>query len=411
MRECADNKRVLILDISSGGHHPTYIRWLLEAGVLGSSRIVLAAHVDMFAHPEIIASPQQFEAYPIRMGTAFEARLADFRAVSLVRMSWSIGRLYRQVFRAVERSGRVDFVIVPFLDDCLVGLSLPDKAFGGVPWLAITMRTMFHYPEMGVEAEPQKFTAFRRYLLGRVLKQPSLRALLTIDPTLVAFAESRSAEFQGKIVHLPDPSTFHPRLPTRTYARTVLGIPEEAPLIVLYGEISARKGVTALLEAAADPLCGSRLHVILAGRCRDRDQLISGAAFKFLKAAGRLQYIDHYVSGEEEGQLLAAADCFWLGYTGFYGMSGIMVLAGRHGVPVLASREGLIGYLAKKHVLGAVVDPLDKASIIGALNSMARDVDDFRKAGRNGAKLFENHDPVAFQRIVTGQIASALGPD
>jgi glycosyltransferase involved in cell wall biosynthesis len=150
-------------------------------------------------------------------------------------------------------------------------------------------------------------------------------------------------------------------------ARLQLKLPADVQLVLLFGEISARKGVLSLLEAAADPACSPHVHVMLAGRFTERRQLLENAAFRRLNADGRLHAIDGYVSGEQERQVLSAADCTCLGYTGSYGMSGVMVLSGRHGVPVLASREGLIGYFAKKHEIGMIIDPRNRASVVNAL--------------------------------------------
>jgi hypothetical protein len=85
-------------------------------------------------------------------------------------------------------------------------------------------------------------------------------------------------------------------------------------------------------------------------------------------------------------------------------MSGVMVLSGRHGVPVLASREGLIGYLAKKHEIGVTIEPRDRLSVVNALNRLAEERDFFRLAGKKGISVFERHDPIELQRLVTERV-------
>jgi glycosyltransferase involved in cell wall biosynthesis len=156
----------------------------------------------------------------------------------------------------------------------------------------------------------------------------------------------------------------------------------EMSLVVLFGEISAREGVVSLLEAAADPSCSPRVHVMMAGRFTERAQLLANTSFQRLKPDGRLYTIDGYVRGADERQVLSAADCVWLGYTEFYGMSGVTVLAGRHGVPVFASREGLIGYLAEKHEIGVIIEPRNRLSVVSALNRLVEERDLFRQAGK-----------------------------
>lgn len=404
-------KRVLILEISFNGHHPTYVRWLLESEFAKSSEIILAARREMFEHPEILAASSRFTRYTIDVSRALEARLSDFSSLGLIRMSYAIGGLYRRICAGFARTQPVDFVIVPFVDDCIAGLAIPREGFAGVPWLAITMRTMFHYSEMGVIAGPQRFAVFRRWLVERILKQNSMISLLTIDPTLAEFANRQNEEFMHKITYLPDPAFRHSDLPTKTEARSRLGVPPDVPLIVLFGEISARKGLASLLGAAADPACSPHLHVMLAGRCKDRTELLDNPAFRRLLAQGQLHTIEGYVTGAEERQLLAAADCMWLGYMDFYGMSGVMVLSGRHGVPVLGSREGMIGYLVEKHGLGVIIEPRDHTSVVGALNRLVHDRAGFEQFGKNGIRAFERHDVAEFQRIVTERVTTKMRAD
>jgi len=394
----------LILEISSAGHHPSYVRWLLESEFAKSSEIILAARQKMFEHPEILASQSKFTRHRIDVSEKLEALLSDFSSIGLMRMSWATGRLYREICASLSRTHRVDYVIVPFIDDCILGLALSREAFAGIPWMAVTMRTMFHYRAMGVIGEGLRFSAIRRALLYRILKQKSLDSILTIDPTLAEFAKTRSDGFMRKLEYLPDPATFHSVLPSRVEARSQLKVPLDVPLVLLFGEISARKGVVSLLEAAADPSCSPRVHVMLAGRFADRAAILENASFQRLKVDGRLHVIDGYVQGEDERRVLAAADCAWLGYTGFYGMSGVMVLSARHGVPVLASREGLIGYLTMKHQFGVTIEPGDRSSVVDALNRLAGEREFFRLAGEKGASVFEKHDPIELQRLVTERV-------
>jgi len=98
---------VLILEITATGHHPSYIRWLLESDFAKSSEIILAARREMFEHPEILACQSKFTHYQISVSRELEVRLSDFSSVGLMRMSWTIGRLYREVCASLARTHRV----------------------------------------------------------------------------------------------------------------------------------------------------------------------------------------------------------------------------------------------------------------------------------------------------------------
>src|ERR1017187_5718094 len=120
-------KRVLILEITATGHHPSYVRWLLESELSKSAQIILASREEMFEHPAIRDCSVSYTRQRINVGPELELRFKDFSAMGLIRNSWTLGNLYRKIYFTLARSAPVDLVIVPFLDDCLLGLAAPRK--------------------------------------------------------------------------------------------------------------------------------------------------------------------------------------------------------------------------------------------------------------------------------------------
>ena len=401
MKYGSDKRRkLLIIDLSAAGHHPTYIRRLLQSELSTSADIVLASRREMFSHTEIRPFQSAFTAHVIEAAPSLAALYGNFGTVSVMRASWVIGSLYRKTYENLSKRMDIGFVVVPFLDDCLVGLALTANAFGGTPWTAITMRTMFHFGAMQVTAPPLKFSRLRRYLFDRVLRQKSLAAMLSIDPTLAAFAKRQSDPSYKKIEYLPDPAARHEALPSRQAARTQLGIPSDARVVLLYGEIAARKGVFALLDAAADEACSRQLHVLLAGRYERADLMLEQPAYRTLMEQHRLHRVEGFVDDAGERTVLAATDCMWVGYTDFYLMSGVMVLAGRHSLPVIASREGLIGYWTRERDTGIAVNTRERSSVIAALNRVVREPEQLARMGRNGVNAFSEHEPAVLAQLV-----------
>jgi glycosyltransferase involved in cell wall biosynthesis len=397
------SKRVLIVEFSPDGHHPFYVRLLLESGIADLAQITLASQPEMFLHPVIKACQVNYQPHPLAIG--WKAHHPGITSPAAVfRRSWTIGSAYRKVFFELSRVAPLDFVIVPYLDDCLVGLAAPGSTFGQVSWAAITMRTMFHYRAMGVRAPQQRFIQVRRWLTYRMLRQKSMAALLTIDPTLAEFAAGHDDGPLRKIQYVPDPAPWHDDLIPREQARQKLNIPAEARVVLVYGDISERKGILSLLEAAAAADCSRSIHLLFAGKFRVSEAAMKGAAWQALLAQRRMHAFDGFVDEQLERLLIAAADCMWVGYIDFYGVSSVMALAGRHAMPVLASDYGLVGHLATKHGLGAVILPRQIASIVSALNRLVSDPEFFIRAGRNGVAAFEGHSPAEMQQRVVGAI-------
>jgi glycosyltransferase involved in cell wall biosynthesis len=401
MRQAGKIRRsLLIIDVSVAGHHPTYIRRLLESELSSTATIVLAARREMFSHPEILPYSSVFTAHEIESVPDLAALYKNPGTLNVMRASWIIGSLYRTTFERLSKTMDVGLVVVPFLDDCLAGLALPANAFAGTPWMAITMRTMFHFGAERVIAPPLKFGRLRRHLFERILCQNSLAAMLTIDPTLARFARRQRHASYGKIRYLPDPAAHHEGMPSQADARKMLDIPPTARVVLLYGEIAARKGVFALLESAADEACSRRLHVLLAGRYERADLMLEHPAYSTLMAQGRLHRVAGFLDDAGERTVLACSDCMWIGYTGFYLMSGVMVLAGRHGLPVIATREGLIGHWTREHDIGITVDIAERNSVVGALNQLVLEPQQLTRMGQNGIRAFAEHEPAILAQLV-----------
>jgi len=48
---------------------------------------------------------------------------------------------------------------------------------------------------------------------------------------------------------------------------------------------------------------------------QDRERLVRASHSGVLEAAGRIHMVDGYVRGAEERQVIAAADCMWIGHS------------------------------------------------------------------------------------------------
>ena len=96
-------------------------------------------------------------------------------------------------------------------------------------------------------------------------------------------------------------------------------------------------------------------------------QCLQQTEAKALAVSGRLHVLEQYLDDRLEGTVLSAADSMWLGYSKFYGMSGVLVLAVRHGLPCIFTREGVIGYLGRKFALGPEIDPDNIQTAVQAL--------------------------------------------
>ena len=126
-------KRILILEMSAKGHHPSYIRWLLESGISEFAHLTIAAPKAVLQHEELTDSPASPELAEIVVPAEDEARLADFSTLGLVRREFTVRRIYGETYRRLSQQGRINLVFLPFLDDCANAFALQGAPFGSTP--------------------------------------------------------------------------------------------------------------------------------------------------------------------------------------------------------------------------------------------------------------------------------------
>ena len=262
------------------------------------------------------------------------------------------------------------------------------------------MRAAFHYSAMGVKAPTGKVESVKKWLFGRLMRDPHLRVLFTIDETLYEYAREWPQETRSRLVYLPDlavtkQSIDHPS------ARERLRLGQDALIILVYGSLAKRKGIEALLQASQHPDFPSRCQLLLAGKqAPDAIPILQSPQAMRLRQTGRLHELTHYLSEDEENTVFSAADAVWLGYLGHYQMSGVLVQAGMMGLPNIACEEGLIGWLTRRHQSGVVVPISDPAIVAREIKSLFETPGRAHEFGSNGRKAYASHTEAEAARIL-----------
>jgi glycosyltransferase involved in cell wall biosynthesis len=253
---------------------------------------------------------------------------------------------------------------------------------------------------------PFRFTDILRNLLfWRVIHEPKLSFIGTIDPYLSGFARN------AKVKYCPDPCAL-PTLSSVEETRAAYGIRSESFVVLVYGVLDRRKCIGVLLEAAAY-LCNELdLTVFLAGP-QDSDDLAtplrSESAHK-LRERNSLVEVNRYLVRGKDIEPYGAADVSWVFYApNFMVMSSVLVSSGLARRPVIARRQGVIGRLVEEHNLGFAVTSEAPETVAWALKRLARDPALRREMGENGARVFAQNTPENFARPILEGIKAALG--
>jgi glycosyltransferase involved in cell wall biosynthesis len=395
-------KNVLIIEPHMSGHHGVYLRWIVRGALERDFRVLIGTFEDSLTNPlfKIILQEFQDVLEIITLPTPAIDYMKDTSTGGLLRRELVYRKMFRKFYNKALRSFQLDRVFIPYLDYCTYAIAILGSPFGHTPWAGIVMRSAFHYKEMGIIGPNSRLLWSKKILFFRLLKQKSLRAMFTIDPTLDMYIKDKLPASAEKLHYLPDPADFDGNI-SKDAARQVLQIPQDAVVVLVYGTISLRKGIDALLTTVANQKALSNVHILLAGRQEPKEEsLLQSTAAGQLLMSARLHQMNRFISDEDEYIVFKASDIVWLGYSGHYTMSGVIVQAGRMRLPVVACKEGVIGWLAKEHGLGIVIDGLNEKDISESVQKLMVSNSICIKYGESGKRHFCGHTVEQFVKTI-----------
>jgi glycosyltransferase involved in cell wall biosynthesis len=377
---------LMLFELSSDGHYPVYIRYLVthwQAQQLPGQLHVVVTPEFLARHPEIVALADA--AHPgmtVQSRVRFTAlqpqevrALQDpTRRLGRIRRSFQEWQLLEQYAAALQ----VDHCLIPYFDNrrwpllwgVLWGLRLPCR------FSAIYFRPSFHYPQF--HAQPQRWPQrLERYLLDRILSHAQLQALFCLDPYAVAALPATAP-----IYALPDPVEWSESAGkasglsglARRQLDEELGIDPHRQVFLLFGLINYRKGIYQLLNAIAmlPPQHCKHLCLLIVGEVPPADRPQIEAQIAQLRRSQPVQICQHHAYVPEVAVLpyFQRADVILVPYQRHVGMSGILVRAAAVGKPVLSSDYGLLGELTRQHRLGITVDTTQPVAIAEAMAAL-----------------------------------------
>src|SRR6202035_4705138 len=99
---------ILIPEISESGHHPGYVRHILESVSREASNVLVAGTRNLVLHSELDSVRHRFTPFEIEISKNEEDRLEDFSRLGLIRRQFCVRRIYARVWREVSRSRQID---------------------------------------------------------------------------------------------------------------------------------------------------------------------------------------------------------------------------------------------------------------------------------------------------------------
>jgi glycosyltransferase involved in cell wall biosynthesis len=259
-------------------------------------------------------------------------------------------------------------VIFLHVDDYLYALAITRKK---LQVSALWFRPAFHYAHYGLGELSLYSTVIERTkrLCGFRLGRDRMVDRIYVHDSLAA---EYMKEFTGssKYCYIPDPYGDDASARIEPAKRNHL----DRICLVICGCISNRKGIREIAEALTllRSDIQSQLHLSVVGeiRAEEKNSILACLADVRLRTLVTVSLVNRIVTDDEIDTSLREANCALLLYTRFKGSSSILIRAAAMGCPVLATKEGFIGYLVKRHGLGACIG-VNSIEIARALESLS----------------------------------------
>lgn len=369
--------QLVLFDLAVGGHHGTYIWYLvkhwIQAEVSATLNIIVAP--SFFSqHAEVVDLVRQSSTECIQF---ISISADEFTAVeeqsSIVKRAFAEWKIFCQYARQLN----ADQGLMMQIDHLQLPIVFGERAPCAIA--GIYFRPTFHYVHFASYTSTWKDRIRRwrqKLLLALALQSGQVNTLFSLDP----FAPQSIASFAAgvKVTHLPDPVTPQPMKPLQASAlRSRLMIDPDRQIFLLFGQLDPRKGTYQLIEAIRQlPRdLSQNLCLLLIGQIPASEQAKLKPQLSELSRQTPVQLVIHdkFVPEPELPLYFQMADVVLAPYQRHVGMSGILLQAAAAQTPVIASNYGLMGELVQRYQLGLAIDSERPDAIAQAMAQLLRD--------------------------------------
>ena len=395
-----DSEKTLVaFDLEVGGHHASYIQYLIEYWCeheLSGRLVFVVAPSFMRVHSAVVALREHYGRKDVAFVPVRDSAFAKLRSKFWVHRILKEWKLLGECSRELGAS----HCLLMHYDRYQLAFTLsqtPPSAVSG-----IYFRPILHYAQFACHQFSLRDTirVWRdKLLLRHNLRQVSLRYLFCLDPYAVEYIEALGG--YGCPIYVPDPVKVHEDDASRGEAlRSGFRLGLHQKTFLLFGSLAWRKGLAQLLGALSllPKTAAERMFLMLVGQLRMPNRDAFEAQIADVRASLPIAlFREHEFVPERDVQAyFGAADVILAPYQRHTGMSGVVVRAAAAGRPILAPTYGLIGELVRRHKLGLAVDTTRPAEIARALELFTCSAPDSVFDRRSALQFAQRHRPDQF---------------
>lgn len=368
MREIENDPSVMIFDPSAGlgGHHAEYIEHILRYWAEWNGQ----GYFTVVTSPYFVAGfveelPNNYRDR-VKLMPLTELEISELRAQgSVFKQALFEWRLFKQYAQQTRCSHGISMYIDRLLLPLAFGLHAPCTISG------IYFRPSFHYKyfEAYQPSRKDSLQALRQqWILRGALRNHTLTTLFSLDPLATKYI--RQLSDKTDVITLVDPVKI-PMTPENQAKltndfRQKLHISPDRRIFLLFGVLTARKGINQVLDAICllDQAVTQKICLLLVGRIELDMVQIQEKLQQVRELTGAQIILDNqFVSEENIQNYFCLTDVVLATYQRHVGMSGIVLRAAAAGKPLLSTDYGLMGELVRKYQLGLVVNCEDARTI------------------------------------------------
>jgi hypothetical protein len=341
------NKRIIIIDFLTGGHHPTYINEIVK--VFDESKEDF--HVLYPKLPELDKSfSNHYTKYRSFWMNLFK-NSPRFKTVAIwFDLIWNLHKIGGRSKNNVVFIAWVDTLRLhgdhPLVLNSFIKLV---KVFGPHNWIGL----YFHPTHLRNSSQGET----ESMATDSIFKMNSCKAIAVLDEGV---GEKLHKLISKPIITFPDITNTLHNDATSKLGLEILEKAKGRRVISILGMQSRRKGVLSLIEIAKD--CVNENVFFLFGGPLDEPtysekELSSLLQFIASKPKNCFFCLQHLKDGPEFNDLIKLSDLVYAVYLNFPHSSNLLVKAAFFAKPVLVSDEYYMGEQVEKYQLGATVNP------------------------------------------------------
>ena len=276
----------------------------------------------------------------------------------------------KKSFNTISKNKKFDLVYVNTLDHFDKALSIFGSPFKKVNFYGLFNHIRFHLSYFKLERN-FLFSYFYEILFRRILKIKYLKNIFIVDDYIKTYLDIQNVD-NNKIIKVNEASNTHNTFISKkkeiAFRKKYL-LTKNDFVILVYGAIRKDKGIKYLINSVISNNFNKKIKIIIAGKC-DSKTLNDIKQFQKLSNKSNFEIIvfNHFIDENFQNILFSASNLVWIGYTRYYGSSGVYYLAGHMKRPVIINNKGPLYNLNKKYKIGVATDVTDSKKVCNKIN-------------------------------------------